>query len=144
MVRFSALYACRVRRRRLLLAALLVAGGAATLALVVSRVGGNDSATQPKRLTVTINAPATTPPWLLRLVRRKAREITRTAPTTGVIEKRGSRYEVRLDGDFTWLACGACTESGPLPVHIEYSAVFQVDPALRRVVMAKGPPSLLR
>jgi len=133
-----------VPRRRLLLAALLVAGGAATLALGLSRVGSQDSATQPRRLSVTIDAPPTTPPWLLRLASRKAREITRSAPTTGVIKKRGSMYEVRLHGDFTWLACGPCTKSGPLPVHIEYSAVFLVDPARRRVVMASGPPSLLR
>ena len=112
--------------------------------LGLSRVGGNDSATQPQRLSVTINAPATTPPWLLRLASRKAREITKSAPTTGVIEKRGSLYEVRLDGDFTWLACGPCTKSGPLLVQIDYSAVFRVDPASRRVVMASGPPSLLR
>ena len=140
-----ALYVCGVPRGRLLLAALLVAGGAATLALGLSRVGGNESATQPKRLSVTINAPATTPPWLLRLASRKARAITKSAPTTGVIEKRGSMYEVRLDGDFTWLACGPCTKSGPLHVQIDYSAVFRVDPASRRVVMvASGPPSLLR
>ena len=128
-----------------MLAALLVAGGAAALTLGLSRGGSLESATgRSNRPSVTINASTTTPGWLLSLASRKAREVTNSAPTTGVIEKRRLTYEVRLHGDFTWLACNPCARKGPLPVAIQDSIVFRVDPAHRRVVMASGPPSLLR
>jgi hypothetical protein len=134
-----------MHRRGVFLAALLVAGGAAALTLTVSRVGGHESATRPsKEPSVTINALATTPEWMLTLASRKARELTKSAPTTGRIEKRRLTYEVRLHGEFTWLACDPCPRNGPLPVAIQDSVLFRVDPASRRVVMASGPSSLLR
>jgi hypothetical protein len=127
------------------LAALLVAGVAAALTLALGRVGGHESATgRSNHPSVTINAPDTTPAWLMSLASRKAREVTKSAPTTGVIEKRQLTYEVRLHGDFTWLACDPCARSGPLPVAIQDSILFRVDPARRRLVIASGPPSLLR
>jgi hypothetical protein len=127
------------------LAALLVAGAAAALTIALTWGGGQESTTdRSSHPSVTINAPSSTPAWLLSLASRKAREVTRSAPTTGVIEKRQLTYEVRLHGDFTWLACDPCARSGPLPVAIQDSIVFRVDPARRRVVMASGPPSLLR
>jgi hypothetical protein len=133
-------------RRRVLLATLVVAVGiTAALVLVLSRVGGHDSVTgRAKHPTVTLKAPATTPKWLVRFASRKAREVTKSAPTTGVIEKRRLAYEVRLRGDFTWLACDPCARRGPLPVAISDSIIFRVDPELRRIVLTSGPPSLMR
>jgi hypothetical protein len=134
-----------VSRRRVALAAVLVAGAAATLTLAINRGGGHKSATEhSNHLSVTINAPPTTPAWLLDLASRKAHEVTKSGPTTGVIEKRRLAYEVRLHGDFTWLACDPCARRGPLPVAIQDFIVFRVDPASRRVVMGSGPPSLFR
>lgn len=133
-----------MERRRLALAALLVAGGAAALTLALSRVGSHERANgRSNAPSVTINAPRATPAWLVSLASRKAQEVTKSALTTGVITKRRLTNEVRLDGDFTWLACDPCARSGPLPVAIQDSIVFRVDPASRRVVMASGPPSLL-
>jgi hypothetical protein len=133
-------------RRRLLLATFMVAGGiAAAFVLMLDRVSGHESATdRPTHPSVTINAPPTTPAWLLRLASQKAREVTKSAPTTGVIKRTRGAYEVRLRGDFTWLACGPCTRRGSLPVAIRHSIFFRVDPELRRVVITSGPPSLLR
>jgi hypothetical protein len=126
-------------------AALLVGVGAAALTLALSRVGGHESAIgRSNHPSVSINAPDTTPAWLLSLASRKARQVTKSAPTTGVITKRRLTYEVRLHGDFTWLACDPCARRGPLPVAIQHSIVFRVDPASRRVVMASGPASLFR
>jgi len=127
------------------LAALLVAGGTGVLTVALSHIGGHESAARnPRHPSVTINAAATTPAWLLSLATQKARQVTKSAPTTGVIEKRRLTYEVRLHGNFTWLACDPCARSGPLPVAIQDSIVFRVDPASRRVVMASGPTSLFR
>ena len=127
-----------------MLATLLVAGGiTAALVLALSRVDGHESATgRAKHPSVTIKAPPTTPAWLVRFVSREAREVTKSAPTTGVIERRRLAYEVRLHGDFTWLACDPCAKRGPLPVAIEDSIIFRVDPELRRVVLTSGPRSL--
>lgn len=134
-----------MNRRRVVLAALLVVGAAAALMLAINRGGGHESATErTNRPSITITAPPTTPAWLLALASRKAHEVTRTAPTTGVIEKRRLTYEVRLHGDFTWLACDPCAKRGPLPVAIQHSIVFRVDSAHRDVVMGSGPPSLFR
>jgi len=134
-----------VDRRRLALAALLVAGGAVALTFALSRGGSHERATgRSNAPSVTIKAPGKTPAWLVSLASRKAHEVTKSAPTTGVITKRRLAYEVRLDGNFTWLACDPCARSGPLPVAIQDSIVFRIDPASRRVVMASGPPSLLR
>jgi hypothetical protein len=129
-----------------LLTTLVVAGGiTAALVFVLGRVEGHKSATgRATHPHVTIRAQATTPTWLVRFASRKAREVTRSAPTTGVIEKRRLAYEVVLHGDFTWLACDPCAERGPLPVTIRDSIVLRVDPELRRVVMTSGPPSLMR
>lgn len=128
-----------------MLAVLLVAGTAGTLTIALSHLGGRESATGRRNPpSITITAPATTPGWLRTLARRKARELTKSAPTTGVIERRRLAYEVRLHGKFTWLACDPCASKGPLPVAIEHSVVFRVDPESRRIVMASGPPSLLR
>jgi hypothetical protein len=134
-----------VSRRRVALAAVLVAGAAAALTLALSNGGGRKNANKPpNRVSVSIKAPATTPAWLLTLASRKAHAVTKSATTTGVIEKRRLTYEVRLHGDFTWLACDPCARRGPLPVAIQHSIVFRVDPASRRVVMGSGPPSLFR
>jgi hypothetical protein len=111
----------------------------------LSRVGGHESAIgRSNHPSVSINAPDTTPAWLLSLASRKTRQVTKSAPTTGVITKRRLTYEVRLHGDFTWLARDPCARRGPLPVAIQHSIVFRVDPASRRVVMASGPASLFR
>jgi hypothetical protein len=112
---------------------------------VLTRAGGHESTTNRRtQPSVTISAPATTPTWLLKLASQKARALTKSAPTTGVIERRRLAYEVRLLGDFTWLDCDPCAKRGPLPVAIRDSIVFRVDPELRRVVMASGPPSLMQ
>jgi hypothetical protein len=128
-----------------LLATLVVAGAITAALVLLSRVGGHESATSSaKHPSVTIKAPAATPTWLVRFASRKAREVTKSAPTTGVIEKRRLAYEVELQGDFTWLACDPCPKRGPLPVIIRDSIFFRVDPELRRVVLASGPRSLMR
>lgn len=135
-----------MNRRRLALAALLlVAGATAALAVALSHVGGHKSVARSSRHpSVTISGPATTPAWLLSLASRKARQVTQSAPTAAVITKQRLTYEVRLHGDFTWLACDPCARRGPLPVAIQDTIVFRVDPASRRVVMASGPASLFR
>ena len=129
-----------------MLATLVVAAGmTGSLVLVLSRVGGHESvAGRAKQPSIAIKAPVATPTRLVRFASRKAREITKSAPATGVIEKRRLAYEVRLHGDFTWLACDPCAGGGPLPVTISDSIVFRIDPESRRIVMASGPPSLLR
>jgi hypothetical protein len=134
-----------MNRRRLLLATLVVAAGTtAASVLVLDRVSGHENGTSRVHPRVTINAPPSTPAWLLRLASLRARQVTRSAPTTGVITRTRRAYEVRLRGDFTWLACGPCTRRGPLPVAIRHEIFLRVDPELRRVVMTSGPPSLLR
>lgn len=126
-----------------MLAALTVVGGiTAALVVVLSRVGERQSPSGLEPPRVTIDAPATTPTWLLRLASIKAREVTNSAPTTGVIEKHRLAYEVELHGDFTWLACDPCAKRGPLPVTIRDSIFFRVDPEFRRVVLTNGPRSL--
>lgn len=132
--------------KRLLLATLIVAGGiTATIVLALGRVGGHERVTARRgHPNLTINAPATTPAWLVRLASQKAREVTKSAPTTVVIERRRLTYEVRLRGDFTWLACDPCARRGPLPVAIQDSIFLRVDPESRRVVMDSGPASLMR
>jgi hypothetical protein len=128
------------------LVATLVATGGVTAALVfaLSRVGGDESDTRhAEHPSASIEAPAATPSWLVRLAARKARELTNSAPTRVVIEKRRLTYEVRLYGDFTWLVCDPCPQRGPLPVAIRDSISFRVDPELRRIVMASGPRSLM-
>jgi hypothetical protein len=134
-----------VSRRRIALAAILVAGAVAALTLALNHGDGHKSVTKhSERLSVSINAPSTTPAWLVALASRKAHQVTKSAPTTGVIEKQRLTYEVRLQGDFTWLACDPCAKRGPLPVAIQHFIVFRVDPASRRVVSGSGPPSLFR
>ena len=116
-------------RRRIALAALVVAGGAVALTFALSRVGSHERATgRSNAPTVTIKAPRTTPAWMVSIASRKAREVTKSAPTTGVITKRRLTYEVLLHGDFTWLACDPCARSGPLPVAIQDSIVFRGRP----------------
>jgi hypothetical protein len=76
-----------------------VAGAAAALTLALSSGGGRKSATKhSNRVSVTIKAPPTTPAWLLSLASRKAHEVTKSAPTTGLIEKRRLTYEVGFTG----------------------------------------------